>query len=232
MESIGTLALEARRIYCMFMRDYLLKTKGVVSNYGSRVIPNYDGTSVLRPRPGEAILHKYGKDYKPVWPLIAKCSIDNKVTLLELIRTQFDTSMGGPPAASSCYTERAVSITNSSREAERQETHNLIMSYRKVVEVNLVNSMHLIKNERSFLDVIVSSDVSCFFKVNSIMFMNESADVPPNMISTAIKDYLMRVDVYETVIPDIIHKSFVDKALSALNQERSKLLINTKSIVL
>ena len=232
MESIGTLALEARRIYCMFMRDYLLKTKGVVSNYGSRVIPNYDGTSVLRPRPGEAILHKYGKDYKPVWPLIAKCSIDNKVTLLELIRTQFDTSMGGPPAASACYTERAVSITNSSREAERQETHNLIMSYRKVVEVNLVNSMHLIKNERSFLDVIVSSDVSCFFKVNSIMFMNESADVPPNMISTAIKDYLMRVDVYETVIPDIIHKSFADKALSALNQERSKLLINTKSIVL
>jgi len=232
MESIGTLALEARRIYCMFMRDYLLKTKGVVSNYGSRVIPNYDGTSVLRPRPGEAILHKYGKDYKPVWPLIAKCSIDNKVTLLELIRTQFDTSMGGPPAASACYTERAVSITNSSREAERQETHNLIMSYRKVVEVNLVNSMHLIKNERSFLDVIVSSDVSCFFKVNSIMFMNESADIPPNMISTAIKDYLMRVDVYETVIPDIIHKSFADKALSALNQERSKLLINTKSIVL
>lgn len=232
MESIGTLALEARRIYCMFMRDYLLKTKGVVSNYGSRVIPNYDGTSVLRPRPGEAILHKYGKDYKPVWPLIAKCSIDNKVTLLELIRTQFDTSMGGPPAASACYTERAVSITNSSREVERQETHNLIMSYRKVVEVNLVNSMHLIKNERSFLDVIVSSDVSCFFKVNSIMFMNESADIPPNMISTAIKDYLMRVDVYETVIPDIIHKSFVDKALSALNQERSKLLINTKSIVL
>ena len=203
-----------------------------MSNYGSRVIPNYDGTSVLRPRPGEAILHKYGKDYKPVWPLIAKCSIDNKVTLLELIRTQFDTSMGGPPAASACYTERAVSITNSSREAERQETHNLIMSYRKVVEVNLVNSMHLIKNERSFLDVIVSSDVSCLFKVNSIMFMNESADIPPNMISTAIKDYLMRVDVYETVIPDIIHKSFVDKALSALNQERSKLLINTKSIVL
>ena len=232
MESIGTLALEARRIYCMFMRDYLLKTKGVSSNYGSRVIPNYDGTSVLRPRPGEAILHKYGKDYKPVWPLIAKCSIDNKVTLLELIRTQFDTSMGGPPAASACYTERAVSITNSSREAERQETHNLIMSYRKVVEVNLVNSMHLIKNERSFLDVIVSSDVSCFFKVNSIMFMNESADIPTNMISTAIKDYLMRVDVYETVIPDIIHKSFADKALSALNQERSKLLINTKSIVL
>ena len=232
MESIGTLALEARRIYCMFMRDYLLKTKGVVSNYGSRVIPNYDGTSVLRPRPGEAILHKYGKDYKPVWPLIAKCSIDNKVTLLELIRTQFDTSMGGPPAASACYTERAVSITNSSREAERQETHNLIMSYRKVVEVNLVNSMHLIKNERSFLDVIVSSDVSCFFKVNSIMFMNESSDIPPNMINTAIKDYLMRVDVYETVIPDIIHKSFADKALSALNQERSKLLINTKSIVL
>jgi hypothetical protein len=232
MESIGTLALEARRLYCMFMRDYLLKTKGVASNYGSRVIPNYDGTSVLRPRPGEAILHKYGKDYKPVWPLIAKCSIDNKVTLLELIRTQFDTSMGGPPAASACYTERAVSITNSSREAERQQTHNLIMSYRKVVEVNLVNSMHLIKNERSFLDVIVSSDVSCFFKVNSMMFMNESIDIPLNMVSTAIKDYLMRVDVYETVIPDIIHKLFVDKALSALNQERSKLLINTKSIVL
>lgn len=232
MESIGTLALEARRLYCMFMRDYLLKTKGVVSNYGSRVIPNYDGTSVLRPRPGEAVLHKYGKDYKPVWPLIAKCSIANNVTLLELIRTQFDTSMGGPPAASACYTERAVSITNSSREAERQQTHNLIMSYKKVVEVNLVNSMHLIKNERSFLDVIVSSDVSCFFKVNSIMFMNESADIPPNMVSTAIKDYLMRADVYGIVIPDIIHKLFIDKALSALNQERSKLLINTKSIVL
>jgi hypothetical protein len=232
MESIGTLALEARRLYCMFMRDYLLKTKGVVSNYGSRVIPNYDGTSVLRPRPGEAILHKYGKDYKPVWPLIAKCSIDNKVSLIELIRTQFDTSMGGPPAASACYTERAVSITNSSREAERQETHNLIMSYKKIVEVNLVNSMHLIKNSRSFLDVIVSSDVSCFFKVNSMMFMDESVDIPSSMVSTAIKDYLMRVDVYGTVIPDIIHKLFINKALSALNQERSKLLINTKSIVL
>ncbi len=232
MESIGTLALEARRLYCMFMRDYLLKTKGVVSNYGSRVMPNYDGTSVLRPRPGEAIVHKYGKDYKPVWPLIAKCSLANNVTLIELIRTQFDTSMGGPPAASACYTERAVSITEASREAERHQTHSLIMSYRQVVEVNLINAMHLIKNERSFLDVIVSSDVSCLFKVNSMLFMNESADIPSNIISSAIKDYLMRVDVYEKVIPDIVHKSFMNKALSALNQERSKLLINTQSIVL
>lgn len=54
----------------------------------------YDGTSSGRPRPGEAVLSKDGKDYKPVWPRIAETVSSNRVTILELIRAQFATVSG------------------------------------------------------------------------------------------------------------------------------------------
>lgn len=229
--SMETMALEARRVYCMHMRNFN-KSKGKPSNYGQGKLVRYDGTSSGRPRPGEAVLSKDGKDYKPVWPKIAETVSSNRVTVLELIRAQFATVSGGAPSASSCYGDRAVRLTVQRREQEKQEVLNLLNSYRQITNIEVTRMRDFLKSEQSVVDVISVCDVSPFYKVNTIMFMSDSAFIDPVLMALAEEDYLMRIDVYESVWSKSIHTLFRDSAINSLRRERASLFINTDTLIL
>jgi len=226
------LAKEARRIYCRFMRNSLHTLGKGPSNYGASVLPQYDGTSSERPRPGEAVLHRYGKDFKPVWPKIAKAAVAGGVTLLELIRSQFDYSAFGPPSANSCYSPRAISVAVGRRSSSRQELFNLLNSYKKVVSLNMAAASEIIDKPGVYVDVILSSDVSPFYKINTLMFIDESADVDQSAYKAAVDEYLLRIDLFESVWSKWTHAKFRDTALNSLRKERTGLQITTEEVVL
>jgi hypothetical protein len=229
--SMDVLALEARRVYCMHMRSFN-RSKGQSSNYGKGKLARYDGTSSGRPRPGEAVLSRDGKDYKPVWPRIAETVSSNRVTILELIRAQFATVSGGAPSASACYGDRAVRLTVQRREQEKQEVLNLLNSYRQVTNIEVTRMRDFLTSEQSVVDIIAGCDVSPFYKVNTIMFMSDSAFIDPLIIGLAEEDYLMRMDVYEAVWAKSIHTSFRDLAINSLRRERASLFISTDNLIL
>ena len=232
METLSVLALEARRVYCMFMRRYLLRSKGQSSNYGSAPLPHYDGTSSGRPRPGEAVLHRSGKDFKPVWPKIAKCAQTNKLSVIELIRSQFDTSISGAPGAQACHSSRAASMALRRRDPERQETFNLMDSYKSVMGIELAKSMPHLKTGDAFIDVIISSGTSPLFKVNTVLLMQDGYVPDYSLMQSAVSDYLIKPDVYEAVWSQFIHPYFRDEAARFLRNERSMLSIKANDLIL
>lgn len=222
----------------MFMRRYLLKVKGQPSNYGGRALPHYDGTTAERPRPGEAVLHRSGKDFKPVWPKIAKCAQTNKLSVLELIRSQFDTSISGAPGAQSCHSSRAAAMAVRRREPERQETFNTLNSYRSVMDLEISKNMPYLKTGEAFIDVILSSSTSSIFKLNTILLIDDTPHKEAlgpglsDLLLPAVEEYLLRPDVYEAVWSQFIHPLFREMAASFLKIERAKLSIRTSDLIL
>ena len=229
---IEMLAKEARRVYCRCMRNYLHTHGNGPSNYGAYVLPQYDGTSSGRPRPGEAVIHKYGRDYKPVWPKIAKASLSGGVTIIELIRSQFDSSAFGPPSANSCYSARAVSVAVGSRTASKQEMFNVLNSYKKVVALNLAAASDILDKPGVYVDIILSSNTSPFYKVNTLLLMDESVDIDEGVLKQAVDEYLLRIDIFDSVWSKWTHPSFREKALNVLRKERARLQIDSEDVVL
>ena len=156
----------------------------------------------------------------------------NRVTILELIRAQFATVSGGAPSASACYGDRAVRLTVQRSEQEKQEVLNLLNSYRQVTNIEVTRMRDFLTSEQSVVDIIAGCDVSPFYKVNTIMFMSDSAFIDPLIIGLAEEDYLMRMDVYEAVWAKSIHTSFRDLAINSLRKERASLLISTDNLIL
>lgn len=239
MDDLSTLSLEARRVYCMFMRKHLLKAKGQPSNYGSRVLPHYDGTSSDRPRLGEAVVHRSGKDYKPVWPKIAKCAQTNNLSVLELIRSQFDTSISGAPGAQACHSPRAAAMAVRRREPERQETFNVLNSYRSVMDLEIAKSMPYLKTGEAFIDVILASGTSAMFKLNTVLLIDDDSGkdnfdsvLGGPLLRPAIEEYLVKPDVYEAVWSRFIHPLFREAAARFIKAERAQLSIRTNDLIL
>lgn len=222
----------------MFMRRYLLKAKGQPSNYGSLVLPHYDGTTIGRPRPGEAVLHRSGKDFKPVWPKIAKCAQANKLSVLELIRSQFDTSISGAPGAQACHSSRAAAMAARRREPEKQETFNMLNSYRSIMDLEISKKMPYIKTGEAFIDVILASGTSAIFKLNTVLLIDDSLYKNSlgagltDLLKPAVEEYLLRPDVYEAVWSKFMHPLFKEEALKYLQVERSYLFIKTNDLIL
>lgn len=232
---IDMLAKEARRLYCRFMRRHVQAAEGRPSNYGSKVIPQYDGTTSSRPRPGEAVLHKYGKDFKPVWPKLAAASVKGEVTLLELIRSQFDCSAFGPPAATACHSSRAVSNAIGRRSSSRQELFNLMSSYKQMVSTAFAASADILDKPGVYADIVLNSETSPFYKVNTLLFIDEVAnanwsDLP--VAGQAVDEYLLKLDLFESVWSKWTHPLFSDKALNVLRKERAGLQIETEETIL
>ena len=238
MDPLNTLSLEARRVYCMFMRRYLLKAKGQPSNYGSQVLPHYDGTTAERPRPGQAVLHRSGKDFKPVWPKIAKCAQTNKLSVLELIRSQFDTSISGAPGAQACHSSRAAAMAVRRRDPERQETFNTLNSYRSVMDLEISKNMPYLKTGEAFIDVILASNTSAIFKLNTVLLIDDTTHKDAlgpglvDLLKPAVEEYLLKPDVYEAVWSKFIHPLFREMASRFLQTERSYLFIRTNDLIL
>lgn len=232
MTDKAKMEIEARRVYCMFMRDCLQRSTGKRSSYGAGVMPAYDGTSTGRPRPGEAITHKSGRDYKPVWPKIAKCAQSNDVTILELVRAQFSTVNGLAPSATACSSQRAATTAVAFRDSAKQELFNLMASYMRIVEVQLRLAGPTAFTEKSAYSLLSLCAVSTLFKVNTLMLLGIESEITSNDIASAISDYLMRIDLYDSVWAKYIHPGFRNKALEALESSRKKVGLLSNNIIM
>ena len=225
-------AKEARRVYCCYMQKFLRTRDRVESSYGNKVIPNYDGTSTGRPRPNEAVIHRKGREYKEVWPKIEQCAKSSDLSIIELIRSQFEASIDGPPAATSCYGPRAISMAISRRDASRQETHSLLLSYGKVLENETMLFFNLIKSDQLFSDLVNLCVVSSIFKVNSIMDKSLDIKISEHLRHEAERDYLLKPDVYNDSWCSFINPIFKEDCFMSLSRERRNLGINTNLLIL
>lgn len=225
-------AKEARRVYCCHMKKFLRTRNRAASNYGDKVIPNYDGTSTGRPRPNEAIIHRKGREYKEVWPKIEECAKNSGLSIVELIRSQFEASIEGPPSATSCYGPRAISMAMSRRDASRQETHSLLLSYRKVLDNETMLFFNLIKSNQLFSDLVNLCVVSSVFKVNSIMSRSLDIKISEHLRYEAERDYLLKPDVYNDSWGSFINPTFKEDCFMSLSKERRSLGINTNLLIL
>lgn len=229
---IETMSKEARRIYCSHMNRYLKLTKGITSNYGCSVMPHYDGTSTERPKFGKAIVHRSGKDFKPVWPRIAKSAIDNDILILELIRSQFESSTDGAPSANSCHGPRAVRLAISRRDSCVQESANLLNSFKKIIDTSLTLSFDSLKTKQAISDVILLCKVPSLCKVNIMMFMQLEDYIQDNIMLDAIEEYLLAPDVYEKSWAGAIHSKFESQANKQLKIRRAALGIITDKLLM
>jgi len=231
-EDMEMRSLEARRLYCAFMTKHMQRTRGSSFEYGRRVLPHYDGTSTERPKHGKAIVHKSGRDYKPVWPKIAKSALDSSLTILELIRSQFDAAVGGPPSANSCHGARAVRVAIARRESALQESANLFNSFKKTVDVDLTTMHKLLSSKESVVDVVLLSKVPAICKVNILMMMQLEDYVPPDLLLEASEEYMLQPDVYDLAWGGALHSSFLDKATKHIQFKRIEFGIRTDKVVL
>jgi hypothetical protein len=226
------MSVEARRVYCAFMQRHLKATKGVISDYGSKCLPHYDGTSTERPKYGRAIVHKSGKDYKPVWPKIVKSAQSNDLSILELIRAQFDTAMGGPPSANSCHGVRAVKAAKDIKHYAVQEYVNLFNSYKKIIDVNVTTYGKLVNSKEAYVDVVLLSKVPDICKVNILLMMQLGELIPPEIMYDALEEYILRPDIYDEAWGGALYSSFVKDAVKLLNAKRLNLGIKTDKLIL
>jgi len=226
------LALEARRVYCAFMIKYIKSTKGIVTDYGRDVLPHYDGTSTERPKHGKAVVHKSGRDYKPVWPKIAKAAVSNSLSVIELIRSQFDAAVGGAPSANSCHSARAVSLALKSREPAIQEYANLFNSYRKIIDVDLTSMLKIITSKEGLSDIILLSKVPSICKVNMLMLMQLEDLIPEEVMIESFEDYELRPDIYNAAWGAALHSVFLEKSAQRIKAKRLALGINTDKLIL
>jgi hypothetical protein len=231
-ESLEILALEARRLYCAFMSKHIKNTSGIVSEYGRGIMPHYDGTSTERPKHGKAIVHKSGKDYKPVWPKIAKSAVSGALTVIELIRAQFDSSVGGAPSANSCHGNRAVGLALSRRESAIQESANLLNSFKKTIDIDLTNMHKLLTSKQAVADVVLLSKVPSICKVNILMLMQLEDSIPDEVVFDAVEDYMLRPDIYDAAWGGALHSSFIEKAIRQIKAKRIALGIKTDKVIL
>lgn len=226
------LSKEARRVYCSYMNRYLYLTTGNPSSYGSKVIPHYDGTSTGRPRPGEAIVHRSGRDYKPVWPKIANSAIKNDLSVIELIRSQFESAVDGPPSANSCHGQRAVRLAFSRREPAVQESANLLNSFKQIIDVSLSKHLQNLHTKQSAADAVLLCNIPSLCKVNIMMFMQLADFIPERDIAIAVEEYLLAPDIYDKAWGGSLHSEFEKAALRILKTKRNQCGINADTIVL
>jgi hypothetical protein len=231
-EDMEMRSLEARRVYCAFMNKHIRSTKGYSFDYGRKVMPHYDGTSTERPKHGKAVVHKSGRDYKPVWPKIAKSALDNSLTILELIRAQFDAAVGGPPSANSCHGARAVRTAMARRESALQDSANLFNSFKQTIDVDLTTMHKFLTSKEAVSDIVLLSKVSAMCKVNILMMMQLEDYVPPDLLLEAAEDYMLQPDIYDLAWSGALHSSFLDKATKHIQIKRIEFGIRTDKVVL
>jgi len=232
MNNLEILTIEARRVYCAFARKYFKTNKGIISDYGSKHLPHYDGTSTEKPKYGRAIVHKSGKDYKPVWPKIAKSADSNGLTVIELIRAQFDTSIGGMPSANSCHGTRAVKVALDIKPSVIQEYSNLFNSYKKIIDVNVTTYGKVINSKEAYVDVVLLSKVPDICKVNILLMMQLGDLIPADTMFEAIEEYSLRPDIYDEAWGGALYSSFVKDAANYINAKRIQLGIKTDKLIL
>ena len=62
--------------------------------------------------------------------------------------------------------------------------------------------------------------------------MDESADIDEAVFKHAVDEYLLRIDIFDSVWAKWTHPSFREKALNVLRKERAILQIDSEDVVL
>jgi len=231
MTNIEMLSAESRRVYCAFMNRYNKLHNGFICDYGARHLPHYDGTSTEKPKYGKAITHKSGKDYKPVWPKIAKSAESSGLLVIELIRSQFDASIGGPPSANSCHGPRAIKLALERKTDIVQEYSNLFNSYKKIIDMSVTSYGKFIDSKQAYVDIVLLSKVPDICKVNILLMMQLEDLIPDNVMMEAIEEYSLRPDIYDAAWGGALHSTFVINASMRIKTSRVQLGIYTDKLI-
>lgn len=120
-----------RQAYVTERRLFEYRVSGVISTYGNKPIPKWDGTD-------SGVRDRYGRDYKPVWPKIAQFAFKAGVDPIELIKARFRGARGPrPPEPTDCMCKTALElclVSDTPVDEVNRSLYQMVEAYQTEVE--------------------------------------------------------------------------------------------------
>lgn len=134
------LTAEARRVYVEQRQAFEYRRTGLQSHYGDKPLPRWDGTAD-DDRPcvrAERRRDRLGRNYKPVWPEIARFAVLHGADVGGLIRARFSVATGrNAPEPPECKTDLALQAYEQRQERIGPQLASLLESQRLTASTEL-----------------------------------------------------------------------------------------------
>lgn len=195
----------ARRIYWSFSNDASGKLSGQAGSGGKALNPRWDG--------GE---DAYGREHRPVWPLIVKTAVGAKIELFDLIAAQFNAStLGARPTPDKCHGPKALRNVEVSLSAAKHTLKGLLIHYqdkflvsvgmriRGKMTVDEINDLTL----RTVVDM--TADLDPLYRYCEAFRLGVEDGLRPDVRLVALAIYMNKQAAY-----DAVWQGFIPRELS------------------
>lgn len=219
-DSEKALHLKIRDTYVKERRAFESRLSGVQSSYGIGHMPKWDGTDDSKAgSTRRAVVDRYGKSYKPIWPKIAEFASKNNVDPIALVKNRFLKVRGPrPPEPTECMCSAA--LRDCLEEALSVSELNLKLSeyqeiFRQHAEERAAYISKYLWSPERVIDSVVRDLTLPFSPLYRVYLasVNGIDDVFTNFKQAAMLEYLRDRKAYsESLWASVIPKELADEA--------------------
>jgi hypothetical protein len=199
------LAQEARVAYIMAYRGHVMAMTGVPSEFGSRLVPRWDG--------GVA---SDGKTYKPIWFAVVRAALAAGVSVVDLIGAAFDswTSPQPPWPTHLLGAEIAARAAENRGESERRVRDALEIQVENFdTEISVLCRRQRCTSEeaahRALMDPLL--ELSAVFRYCAAVAAGDEV-VAGQWRDLAFRQYVFHTAAYDTTWGDLIPREMRERA--------------------